>query len=255
MPDSEVQAITLGDMVRCRNVGTTPVRWQWNLRQFVLNPQVDTFVPFDLMKLMCGDPRSSSLPSVLKEGPDGAQTINSRPSEVRRLMQFYQGSTANGWDPTTQQRVQPFREFIPEMRDCLLDGLVSDLAPTIEVYTLTGDRIFTVLDDPFGDKMILAAPIRRDADFSAETIRRLSDDRLRDRKLMEIMARKLGIDLADLGVDDTPLEKESGGIDAPDSEPQENPRMVFDPLHKTVKARPGKAVADPTTLAQLPEDE
>lgn len=255
MPETEVQNITLGDTVRCRNIGPTLLRWQWNLRQFILKPGEDTFVPFDLMKLMCGDPRSSASPSVLKEGPDGAQTINSRPSEVRRLMQFYQGSTANGWNETTKQRVQPFREFIPEMRDCLGPDGVSDLAPQIEVYTLAGDRIFTPLDDPFGDKMILAAPIRRDADFSAETIRRLSDDRLRDRKLMEIMAGKLGIDLADLGVDDTPAEPESGGLAAPDSEPQENPRMVYDPLRKTVKARPGKPPVDPTTINELPEDE
>jgi hypothetical protein len=240
MATPSVSNITLGDQVRVRNLGVEPIDLQWNLRKYTIEPGSDGYIPFDLAKMAFGDPRSSDIVQAVTDEFNGTMFISDRPTEVRRLQQLYPDSHPK------------FREYIPGDRSYLRDG-ISDRCPQVEVYTLAGDRIYTVIDDPMGDRIIAAAPTRRDQDFQATQLQAQSEQLIKQARIIKILSEKAGIDLDEIAPEEEPEPAVSA--EAPTvSTVRENPAMAFNPRTKKITAKK-PAQSDPTTLEGLPEDD
>lgn len=113
-PDGEIPEYT---MVRVRNVGDRDVVFKWNKARYRIPPGADIPVPWPAMVRHMGDPRTVDLP-----GPDARS--KQRTYEFQRLANKYGiYSHHHKWNANI---------------------------PKVEAYTLEGERIITVLDDPRG---------------------------------------------------------------------------------------------------------
>lgn len=119
-------AVSLGDWVRVRNVGDDPVRVQWDGRTYTVKPNSETFMPFEAAKLWFGDPRSGGAVASHRDVMGLVSWIPDRATEVRRLRALYDNQMG---DERT-----------------ILNH------PLVEVYTQAGTRVYTVLDDPDGER-------------------------------------------------------------------------------------------------------
>src|SRR5215471_20262811 len=139
----------LGETLRVLNVGSSTLRFAWNSRQYVLGPSSSEYMPFDAVKLYCGDPRATNIVRTSRDAIGIVSFLPDRATEVRRLRLLY---------------AAPFGEY---MRASDVGGifvnsptLQPDLAttfawegvrvPLVEVYNIRNERIYTVLDDPEG---------------------------------------------------------------------------------------------------------
>lgn len=127
-------AATESDMVRCIlvdspvNAERDSVIWTFNSREYLLKKGKPTFVPVMAAILYCGDPRSGSNITTIRE-PGGQATgwIPDRKTEVARLRLLH-GAVDNSY---------------PRFDDLAI--------PEVEIYSLDDERVLTVLDDPTGD--------------------------------------------------------------------------------------------------------
>lgn len=109
--------------VRVINKGPTPVTWDYNLKKHRLNPDQEVVVPFYAMTMMCGDPRKHDVPGDMRH--------RDRSDEWIRLRTMY-----GIYDNTAT--------------------MMGNL-PSLEVYSLEGHRIITVIEDPYNDYEISEA--------------------------------------------------------------------------------------------------
>lgn len=250
---AEVLDVTLGEQLKVVNLSPNPVLYAsqiptWNNRQYPIPGNGTAFLPFDLVKMLFGDPRSGEVVQRTADKYGVDSVIPDRLAEVRRLQQVWQNSTVK------------FREYIPGDRSFLDDG-ISDRAPTVEVYTLTGDRVYTVLDDPFGDRIIAAgSPTVAEKANTDRQLREQSEVIFELKKQNEALMRMLDMNPNDLGPD-LPIGKDPSALATQDSVMEaptvatvkEKPRMVYNPRTRRVVPR-RDPVADPTTIEDLPED-
>lgn len=111
--------------VKCINRSSFPVKMEYNRRKFHLAPGEDKLVPYFCMVLYCGDPRAFDVPN--------DERRKFRTNEWKRLRVLY-GVYDYTSDPSYLAKL-----------------------PDIEVYTPSGLRITTVLDDPTGESMDVQA--------------------------------------------------------------------------------------------------
>lgn len=116
-----------GDFVRVVNQGADDLRLQWDSRHFTVPAGGESFVPFELAAKDFGDPRSSANIAALRDENGAVSFVADRATEVRRLRVLYD----NGFGDETRIKNHP----------------------TVEVYDLEGNRIYTVLDDPDGERV------------------------------------------------------------------------------------------------------
>lgn len=262
----DTQQVTITEQVRVVNNGEHHVTWNWNNRTHVIPAHGEKIgVPFECIKVYCGDPRAGAAVQRIRDQYDQDQVIPDRQAEVRRLYQFYQESSVSAIGPDGRRGSGfTFREFIPGDRSWFDPNKgISDLAPKVEVYALTGDRIFTVLDDPFGDNVIAAdsPTIAQRQQMDSLLMQQAHTIAEQDRMIKALMQR-LDMNPNDLGPDlplgNEPLASPPVKQDAVPETPtqatvQEKPRMVFNPRLKRVVPAPNP-VADPTTVESLPDD-
>lgn len=124
--DAAPGTVTLGDWVRVRNVGDEPVKVQWDSRVYKVPVNGETFMPFEAAKLWFGDPRSGGNVASHRDVMGMVSWIPDRATEVRRLRALYDNQFG--------------------------DERVIANHPHVEVYTQQGDRVYTVLDDPDGER-------------------------------------------------------------------------------------------------------
>lgn len=239
--------VTLGDTVRVVNKEMYPIRRPFNNRDFTIPANSDAYVPFEWVKLYFGDPRSGEKVQRVQDERGNDMIIADRRAEVIRLRNYWQSS------------VIVFREYIPGEE---FEGPISDLIPTVEVYSLNGDRIWTVVDDPYGHRVIASSPTRFEQDRSHQQLLEQSQTILEMKKMNELLLRKLGInsdelvnEVASAVANETPAPKSQLSVmEAPTvATVHEKPRMVFNPRTRRVHAsRPLES--DPTTIEALPED-
>lgn len=105
-------------MVMVLNRGADPVVFRWGKARYAVNPGQQIPVPYYAMTRECGDPRTVNVP--------GDRRRAYRTQEFLRLCTKYGVYDAH--------------------------HLFDEKTPKIEVTTLTGERIYTVLDDPNGDR-------------------------------------------------------------------------------------------------------
>lgn len=104
-------------IVRVRNMGSTPFKFKFDNEPYVVAPSSESLVPYGAMVLVAGNP--------------DARNLNSR--QRNRLLEFTRLRTKYG-----------------AYED---DGKWEKNRPAIEFYTMDGDRIWTVLDDPDGERV------------------------------------------------------------------------------------------------------
>ena len=104
----------------------------WDSKPYLLQPGQDSFIPFEAAALWFGDPRSSEKVKSNRDNRGLVGFIPDRATEVRRLRTKYGNEGGS-------------------------DELVH-MYPLVEVFSLEGDRITTVLDDPAGDTVTAAKP-------------------------------------------------------------------------------------------------
>lgn len=112
------------DMVRARNVGDKPFVGDFASVRYVLQPGKDVFVPFDAAALWFGHP------DVFDVGP--RQMARTEMYKRLRLKYgAYDDTDADGNRTSSDEKWEQNR-------------------PRVEVYTLDGQRLNTVIDDPSG---------------------------------------------------------------------------------------------------------
>lgn len=253
---SDVSDITLTDQVSVRNLNHTlpedhwqynkPVVLQWNSRTWTVPVGGETHgIPFEVIKKDFGDPRSTDRVIAVRENPNAMpEFIPDRMTEVRRLQQLYQSTVIR------------FREYVPGDRSFLEEG-ITDRAPKVEVYTLAGDRIYTVLDDPYGDRVIAAVPTRSDRDALAQQLATQSELMAKMQREVEQLREQLGVATVAALPTDAPPDNPAFADPRPDARldatVEENPPMVLDQRSRRV-TRKRTPPADPTHFEDLPTD-
>jgi hypothetical protein len=235
MPD--VLDISLGDMVVVFNDDDKPLNLTWNSRRYTVLPQGRAHIPFDCAKLFFGDPRSGESSVKMLDEYNQTQVIPDRMYEVFRLRCL--------WPPT----ITEFREFIPGDRTAFENG-ISDRLPHVRLETMTGEKIITVAEDPYGDTVVAAAPTRSDQDYLNTMIRQLAEQNAQMKAQLDSIERA--------GVVDMPPEPDDeisdGLLEAPMvATVRTNPKMAYNPRTKKITERK-LPEADPTTIESLPTD-
>lgn len=126
-PSSAPPTVSLGDWVKVVNVGEKPFTAQWDSRKYTAPVGGEVFMPFEAAKLWLGDPRAAESISSHRDITGMVSWIPDRATEVRRLRALYDNQFGDERTITGH--------------------------PVVEVYTQAGDRIYTVLDDPNGERV------------------------------------------------------------------------------------------------------
>lgn len=106
-----------GEVIYAKNVGDTIVRWKYANQPYIIKPGQMAIVPWECMCLWMGNP----------EAMDLDERRRNRRDELTRL-QFKFG--------------------------CYTDPVLwEELKPKVECYTLSDERITTVVDDPYGESI------------------------------------------------------------------------------------------------------
>lgn len=212
--------VKYGDILKVTNTGTKLFRGQWDLVDYVIPPGGADYLPFEACKLFFGDPRSTDQVRSNKDARGIVSFIADRPAEVRRLRLLY----SHGFGDYTGK----------EGTDIVWE---TNKIPHVQVETLGGDRVWTVIDDPAGTSVMPAVSTQAD------------DDRLRDiveqqgrliRSLMDRVGMESLSDLANPGVDD--------GLTHPPG------RNMYNPASDQIEPEPATTTADPEIYDDLPED-
>jgi hypothetical protein len=146
--DTQAQPqVKVGDILKVTNVGTKLFRGAWDLVDYVIPPGSSDYLPFEIICVCFGDPRSSATVRSHRDARGIVGFLPDRQSEVRRLRLLY----SHGFgDFTGKEGVDVVWE--------------ADKIPHVEVETLQGQRVFTVLDDPAGSSVIPALTSQADED-------------------------------------------------------------------------------------------
>lgn len=229
-----------------------PLRLKWNSREVVIQQGQTAPVLFDAVKRYFGDPRATDKPQVLHDEYGQHCQIPDRYSEIALLQQLWLSSDFG----TNQVK---FREIVPDDRTQFAGG-ISDRIPRVEVYTLAGERIYTVVDDPYGERVIEATLTRSDAQYQQDLNLKLAEkiDRM-EKELEMLRARGAGNPGSpeDLGPD-LPIGKPSPAFAepsmvAPQTVVEESPRMVANPRTGRI-SRKKDHIPTPATVEDLPSD-
>ena len=246
--------VTVGDMVRLVFKGWPsnhpktgqPLQLSWNSRPYQVDEHSETFLPFDCAKSYFGDPRSVEGVIRIKDDLGNDMIIADRAAEVRRLQTFWQNAAM----ATNNAK---FREYIPGDRSYLNDG-ISDLLPNIEVYTLSGQRVLMVTDDPYGDHVMVTQQTRAESERIRTQLLEQSDVITELKKQNRILLEKLGLD-ADLLNPEISPKSQDPALETPvDPVIEEKPKMVYNPRTRRVTPARRLPPSDPTTIEDLPQD-
>lgn len=110
-------------------------------KTFTVRKGKSVFVPLEAMIIACGDPRSTDkIITVREAGGEATGWIPDREGEVYRLRSKY------GQEPTGRKDFDDIH------------------VPKIEVTNLEGERVYTVLDDPYGEKGIVTTSTTAEKD-------------------------------------------------------------------------------------------
>lgn len=148
--------IASGDTVRVINKGSKKMVIGWNNRYYTLLSGKDSHVPIEAVINAFGDPRAGGNAAYLRPEDGGTGMVPDRASEIRRLAQLYGIETQELKDHASGDResIRPI--------------------PEVEVFTLNGERLYTVLEDIPGDwTLSTEPPTHSDAEASKKVIEHL----------------------------------------------------------------------------------
>lgn len=114
-------------LVRAVNNEEVPIKVKWDSIDYWLQPGQDAYIPTPCAWLFFGDPRATDVIQAVKDGKGIVAYIPDRAAEVRRL-RIKWGAGIEGDDATFDQ--------------------VN--IPDVQIFSVTGEEITTVLQDPLG---------------------------------------------------------------------------------------------------------
>lgn len=117
--------LTLGDFCELHNRDDHTLQFSWNSKPYRVDPGHKIMVPFELVKLYFGDPRSTAAMSSQRDLNGVIHWLPDRASEIRRLRCLYDNQAGD-------------------------EGSVYGF-PKVEIFDINGERVLTVLDDPTGE--------------------------------------------------------------------------------------------------------
>lgn len=243
----------LGETLRVVSMEeTVTLRFDWNSRPYVIPPGGEAYMPFDAVKLYTGDPRSAGRIATTRDSIGIVSFLADRATEVRRLRLLYAapfGEYMSGQDLGGI--------FLPDVASRsefqVASAWKNVRIPKVAVYNIAGQQIITVLDDPAGTLSIPVSVTAAQMDQQTQYMGIIEGQR----RLIEVMADRLGIDPNSPALDNTPdLLNENPPEDDSDVETHEDgtPKMVYDQRDEQIKPRRRPRPADPTTIDDLPED-
>ena len=272
---AQAQQVTLGDQVRLRFLGWPetvsrqiqrrdgsieitdniphprlgqPWVATWNSRPYTLYTNQDVYVPFEMAKLYFGDPRSVTDVYRIKDEHGNDMIIPDRVAEVKRLRHFWGSS------------VTQFREYIPGDLS-FINEPISDMMPRVEVYSLAGERILMVMDDPAGNTVMVENRTRADESRSQHMMMQQSEAIIQLQKQNKLLLAKLGIREEDLSSLNNPEIKKVAPVSQPGSlvtpneaTVEERPSMVFNPRTRRVEPVRTPPTTNPTVITEIPTD-
>lgn len=250
---SDTASVTIGDLVRVRFIGWPdghpktgyPLELRWNNRPYIIPAGQEKHVPFECAKVYFGDPRSVEGVIRIKDDMGNDMIVADRVAEVIRLQGFWQNSKM----ATNQAK---FREYIPGDRSYLSEG-VSDLLPNVEVFSLTGERIYMVVDDPYGDHVVATQQTRHQSELMRQQLVEQSDAISELKKQNRMLLEKLGLD-PDM-LNPIPKTQDSALQTPTDPVVEEKPKMLYNPRTRRVSTRRPLPNSDPTNIQDLPQDQ
>lgn len=142
------------DVVRLRNAGTDPFNGKYSNQPYRIMPGGEAIAPFIAVCLWFGHP------DAIDEGPRDRHRFNER-ERLRIKYGVYDDDTK--WEPNT---------------------------PKVEVYTLEGDRILTVLDDPEGVHLSPATTTMAEQSVMEDQLQQLQRQVHAMQAALEIKARE-----------------------------------------------------------------
>jgi hypothetical protein len=235
--------VVIGDLILVTNVDIRAWSFDYDRRSYTMQPGQSVHMPFEAVCVYFGDPRSTGevAHTTDQQGRDGF--VPDRLSEVRRLRQLWQPS-----DLTP-------REILPNDPYLLIEG-VSDRAPKVTLYTLDGVQLFSVLDDPLGDRVIAAnSPTRYDDNYWRQKYEE-QEARVQRMEAMlglaETETAAAPADIApqpalDIDVDDQP----NVPLASLPTDPRDGQLSPTSPLARR-QPTPGSPVTRPSALAETP---
>lgn len=236
--------VVIGDLILVTNADIRAWSFDYDRRSYTMQPGQSVHMPFEAVCVYFGDPRSTGevAHTTDQQGRDGF--VPDRLSEVRRLRQLWQPS-----DMTP-------REILPNDPYLLIEG-VSDRAPKVTLYTLEGVQLFSVLDDPLGDRVVAAnSPTRFEDDYWRQKNAELEEKVARMERMLGLADEVAGVaeDVAeapvepvDVDVDDQP----NVPLRALATDPRDGQLSPSSPLARR-RPTPGSPVTRPSALAEAP---
>lgn len=148
-----------GDIVVVHNEGDRPFRSRWNNQQYEIPPGGQVYAPWEAMVRWCGDP-----------GARDTDKERFRTDEVSRLdclygllnAPFYSDEPRRTHGMETTVPPEPQEDYQPHDNRYRHPHL-----PRLDVRTAAGDKVVTVLDDPFGDSFTPSQIVTQDASLVA----------------------------------------------------------------------------------------
>lgn len=213
--------VKLGDILKVTNVGDRIFRGAWDLVDYVIPPGGSDFLPFEVVKLFFGDPRSTRAVVSMKDQRGIVAFLPDRTAEVRRLRLMY----SHG-----------FGDYIGnEGADVIWEH---DKIPHVIVETLQGDRVWTVIDDPAGSSVMPALTTAADEVRLRETVEQQG-------RLIRSLMDRMGMNsLSDLANPET----------APPPEPNTGVNKYDPQSDEIVYVPDDNGPSDPEIYEDLPED-
>lgn len=179
-------------MVRVKNTGKRPFKDGFNSRTYEIKPGADVFVPFDAVCLWLGHP------SVFDVSP----RQRGRTDLFFRLRQRY-----GAYD--TIEKVDGEDVAVGA------DEMWQRNQPHLEVYTLEGERVYTIIDDPDGDKIRPADTTASEQSGISERLATLEAESALLKKLLADKDRTEGAGVDDGDGGDGGEENDTKDADAP----------------------------------------
>jgi hypothetical protein len=151
------------DLFQMTNLEDHPLRFTVASKTYAVGPGQTVYVPFDLVRLYFGDPRSGVMERTYKDEQGNRMHIPSRANELKRLTVWH-GVAQRGND--IKAKAEKEGTALPPL------PTLEDVAPKVKLVDDAGNEIQSVVTDPTGKEVVeTVANLNDPASLAAEVAR------------------------------------------------------------------------------------